>query len=176
MRVLRQGIGLRWVVLAALLALACDDDSSLGTTTADTGSPDWAPVQDAADPDDSSAPIFPDAQPPEPDRRAPDAQAPDPPDRGVDPPPEDLDGDGVADADDNCPDEANPEQLDQDGDGRGDACDPEPAVYNHRLTHMGLLQVGGFAVGESGDLRSAGTSARTTAENGSGYLTGRLNP
>ena len=37
--------------------------------------------------------------------------------------PADLDGDGVPDARDNCPAEANGDQLDSDGDGRGDACD-----------------------------------------------------
>lgn len=35
----------------------------------------------------------------------------------------DGDGDGVCDADDNCPAEPNPSQLDGDGDGVGDACD-----------------------------------------------------
>jgi len=39
--------------------------------------------------------------------------------------PPDADGDGVADAEDNCPDDANPNQLDTDGDGVGDACDPD---------------------------------------------------
>ena len=38
----------------------------------------------------------------------------------------DLDGDGVIDAIDNCPDVPNPAQEDQDGDGLGDACDPFP--------------------------------------------------
>jgi hypothetical protein len=36
----------------------------------------------------------------------------------------DIDGDGVNDWDDNCPDTFNPEQEDTDGDGLGDACDP----------------------------------------------------
>jgi len=38
--------------------------------------------------------------------------------------PEDRDGDGVGDSDDNCPDAANAGQADRDGDGLGDACDP----------------------------------------------------
>jgi len=40
----------------------------------------------------------------------------------------DLDGDGVADIDDNCPTVANPDQADSDGDGVGDACDVCPNV------------------------------------------------
>jgi probable HAF family extracellular repeat protein len=37
-------------------------------------------------------------------------------------PPADSDGDGVADATDNCPKVANADQADADGDGQGDAC------------------------------------------------------
>jgi len=37
----------------------------------------------------------------------------------------DLDGDGVIDAADNCPDLANADQSDIDGDGKGDVCDPD---------------------------------------------------
>ena len=42
------------------------------------------------------------------------------PDGGPD---DDSDGDGVPDAEDNCPGYPNPSQADQDGDGRGNACD-----------------------------------------------------
>jgi hypothetical protein len=37
--------------------------------------------------------------------------------------PADMDGDGVPDAEDNCPEAVNPEQADEDGDNIGDACD-----------------------------------------------------
>lgn len=40
----------------------------------------------------------------------------------------DVDGDGVADDDDNCPDVANAGQRDEDGDGVGNACDGCPHV------------------------------------------------
>ncbi len=46
----------------------------------------------------------------------------------------DEDGDGLADAIDNCPFLANADQADADGDGVGDACDPEPAMARQRLT------------------------------------------
>jgi len=42
----------------------------------------------------------------------------------------DADGDGIADAVDNCPNVSNPNQEDSDGDGIGDACDNCPNAYN----------------------------------------------
>jgi hypothetical protein len=42
--------------------------------------------------------------------------------------PVDADGDGVRDAQDNCPSVANSDQLDEDGDGVGDACDSCPGT------------------------------------------------
>jgi hypothetical protein len=42
----------------------------------------------------------------------------------------DQDGDGAADAEDNCPAVANADQADADGDGAGDVCDNCPGVAN----------------------------------------------
>jgi hypothetical protein len=42
----------------------------------------------------------------------------------------DLDGDGVPDAQDNCPRVPNPDQVDADRDGVGDACDNCPPLPN----------------------------------------------
>ncbi len=42
----------------------------------------------------------------------------------------DSDGDGVCDADDNCPVNPNPDQADRDSDGVGDVCDNCPDVPN----------------------------------------------
>jgi len=43
---------------------------------------------------------------------------------------EDPDGDGILDADDNCPDTQNPDQTDFDNDGTGDVCDNCREVEN----------------------------------------------
>ncbi len=44
--------------------------------------------------------------------------------------PSDSDGDGLPDADDNCPLRPNPEQMDGDADGSGDACDNCAGIAN----------------------------------------------
>jgi hypothetical protein len=41
--------------------------------------------------------------------------------------PGDADGDGIADSDDNCPNDSNPAQRDRDDDGDGDVCDDHDA-------------------------------------------------
>ncbi|MBC7771147.1 MAG: thrombospondin type 3 repeat-containing protein, partial [Pyrinomonadaceae bacterium] len=45
-------------------------------------------------------------------------------------PPPDMDGDGIADATDNCPTTSNASQTDLDGDGIGDLCDNCSQVFN----------------------------------------------
>lgn len=55
----------------------------------------------------------------------------------------DTDGDGVADADDNCIDVANTDQLDTDGDGVGDMCDvtpPPPTMAFVKMTGGGAVK------------------------------------
>ncbi len=42
--------------------------------------------------------------------------------------PNDTDGDGKINSEDNCPNVANPDQADADGDGKGDACDSCPTA------------------------------------------------
>ena len=58
------------------------------------------------------------------------------------PPCPDADGDGVCDANDDCPAVANPDQADGDGDGVGDACDP--------CTGTGILQNAKLKLGRLG--------------------------
>lgn len=43
---------------------------------------------------------------------------------------DDMDGDGILNARDNCISVYNPDQLDDDGDGPGNVCDNCPKVYN----------------------------------------------
>jgi len=43
---------------------------------------------------------------------------------------DDLDGDGIPDAEDNCPTVPNADQADGDGDGVGDVCDNCPLAFN----------------------------------------------
>lgn len=49
----------------------------------------------------------------------------------INPTPTDRDGDGVADATDNCPDKVNPDQGNEDTDKFGDACDPCPQILDN---------------------------------------------
>ncbi len=63
--------------------------------------------------------------------------------------PADADGDGIADALDNCPNVANADQLDDDGDGIGTACDIDEVDNSSEEeedgTSSGLPSIGMFA-------------------------------
>jgi hypothetical protein len=52
-------------------------------------------------------------------------------DARYDGPVSDVDGDGWANSDDNCPADYNPDQHNEDGDARGDACDGCPHVFQN---------------------------------------------
>jgi hypothetical protein len=69
----------------------------------------------------------------------------------------DMDGDGICDAQDNCPTVYNPDQHDQDGDGIGDVCDNCPSVYNPDQSDVGELNAGNTpdGVGDACDPRPA---------------------
>ena len=74
----------------------------------------------------------------------------------------DSDGDGVADAEDNCPDLANANQADGDSDGQGDACD-QPKVM---LTSPGNNTTGIAPTKNVTATFSEAMDAKTTATDG----------
>ena len=89
-----------------------DAGGDLGDASPDAGSRDTGPDTDATVTDD----VGPDA----------DADGEDVgPDTGLEVGPDDLDGDGIENAVDNCPETANPGQDNVDGDELGDACDDD---------------------------------------------------
>ena len=72
----------------------------------------------------------------------------------------DVDGDGISDATDNCPDTSNADQADSDGDGLGDACDgtidtfgPDSDVV---ITELMYNPVGDDTLGEFIELYNKG--------------------
>ncbi len=54
-------------------------------------------------------------------------------------PPKDQDGDGIPDAEDNCPTFSNPAQTDVNGNGVGDACNPPPAPAAGESANLELI-------------------------------------
>jgi hypothetical protein len=72
--------------------------------------------------------------------------------------PDDLDGDGVQNAQDNCPMRANVDQHDEDADAVGDACDNCPTIANadqRDTTEAGVNMQSPDGVGDACDLRPA---------------------
>jgi hypothetical protein len=67
----------------------------------------------------------------------------------------DGDGDGIADASDDCPTIADPAQADSDGDGIGDACDPCTGPATIAGARLVLAHLGAPAADDS--LRLSGT-------------------
>lgn len=68
--------------------------------------------------------------------------------------PNDLDGDGIANADDNCSLKRNPTQHDEDGDRFGDACDNCPDIANpDQLDTSEMRDQFPDGVGDACDLR-----------------------
>jgi len=64
----------------------------------------------------------------------------------VGPPIEDRDGDGVANEDDNCPDDPNSDQANTDGDELGNACDENPTLFcGQGTTQQGFACVADLA-------------------------------
>ncbi len=80
--------------------------------------------------------------------------------------PTDTDNDGVADAIDNCPNDANADQTDTDNDGLGDVCDPtpngdpQPPTGNNLITN-GDLETGSGNTPDGWNRGGWGTNTRT---------------
>jgi hypothetical protein len=73
----------------------------------------------------------------------------------------DIDGDGVPNADDNCPFTSNSGQDDGDGDGVGDVCDNCPVVYNPWQT-----DVDGDGIGDECDESNPNRACDAVAQTG----------
>src|SRR5688500_12151562 len=71
--------------------------------------------------------------------------------------PDDVDGDGIANADDNCSTTRNIAQADEDGDAVGDACDVCPTVADPNQLDTGEIAANQFGdgVGDFCDPRPA---------------------
>ena len=87
----------------------------------------------------------------------------------------DGDGDGIADGNDNCPDQANPEQRDGDNDGLGDVCDAEADKANFQLGGQFLI-FGGRLVDDTHTLQGGGFTAHGVVSDGEFQLRGGLQP
>ncbi len=81
--------------------------------------------------------------------------------------PNDIDGDGIPNAADNCPTAPNPDQADADADGKGDACDPCPLAPNPGASgcpsSIYEIKTGAVPVGSVVSLSNAYVTARADA-------------
>ena len=87
----------------------------------------------------------------------------------------DGDGDGIADAADNCPSVSNADQADSDGDGAGDACDEAPNVGNFYLNGQ-FLTIGGRSVDDDHTLGTKVTTGAGESTDGTLILQGGVSP
>ena len=87
----------------------------------------------------------------------------------------DGDGDGIVDADDNCPAVSNADQADSDGDGAGDACDEAPNVGNFYLNGQ-FLTIGGRSVDDAHTLGTKVTTGAGESTDGTLILQGGISP
>ena len=88
---------------------------------------------------------------------------------------DDADGDGIADAVDNCPMIGNVDQMDTDDDGLGDACDARPNTPDLKLSGHFLL-FGGLLVDDTHSLNGVGRSAHGVVTDGTLKLRGGFSP
>lgn len=75
---------------------------------------------------------------------------------------DDADGDGVLDAEDNCPTVPNPDQADSNGDGFGDACVDPTASISERANVDRTATIGAFSTIKKGASVGAGSAIGET--------------
>jgi len=84
--------------------------------------------------------------------------------------PNDKDGDGVPNSEDNCPYVANNNQEDSDGDGIGDACDPCPNTPNPLFGSCGVIPIYDLKNGTVMPGNTVETRGIVTAVSGSNFF------
>ncbi len=95
---------------------------------------------------------------------------------GVDP--DDRDSDNIPNAMDNCPNNANTDQLDTDGDGKGDVCDACPEVANPGAMSCPALATTVYAIkgGEHAVMTEVAINDMVVTATGRNFFFMQLNP